>query len=409
MSKISEEDLKIIETSNNYIKFENRKALFLTKIASSLRHYDEVVDVLGVVKGRDKEHDSYVVRFNDDTIENNIMNNELDFNFIRDYTSIECRKLLSQIMKKYDLNDKEAEEVYNASLSYDYEANDGTVFTTVESIKRLFTEEYNVNPSIKQLKAISEYIKETEEYYMLYDYEKYTEKVINLILNEDEKELSRLEFLNEIKDMINYNITCYSKNTLCEEPKLGFEKEYANEIKKMILIEQMIKEEQEKENICIIDNNSCESKLDEMRENSQSDNKEYNDIFYTKDEIKNLIKSNHELYFADDGINEVILRFEDIPDFIVSSNLNNGLKDYKFYDVNSISSEPVIKTMGMYLDKITPELRKRIIKRLVELQTGEIEPKAYKLIDEDMYECNKNEMKQEKDKNKNKNKNREAR
>ncbi len=250
MKILSEEDLKIIENNENYIKFENKKALFFTKIECSIRHNDEVVDVLGVLKGKNEEDDFYIVRFNDDTIGDNIMNIELNFDYTVDKTYMETRKILSKIMKKYELSDKEAEELYNASINYDYEANEGTIFTTVDSIKSLFTEEESVeriNPSINQLKAMAEYIKETKDYYMLYCYEKYTKKIISLILNEDENAISRLEFLNEIKDMINHNIICYSKNSLFSEAKPGFEKEFVRENRKLILVEQMIKEEKQKD------------------------------------------------------------------------------------------------------------------------------------------------------------------
>lgn len=55
--------------------------------------------------------------------------------------------------------------------------------------------------------------------------------------------------MNEIKDMINHNIMCYSDNNLLEKAKKGYEKEFVRENKKLILIEQMIKEEKQKEKI----------------------------------------------------------------------------------------------------------------------------------------------------------------
>ena len=73
MNLLNEEDLKIIETDDNFIKYKNKKAKFNTKIASDMKHNGEVVDVIGVIKGRDEEHDSYIVKFNDDTIEKNVM------------------------------------------------------------------------------------------------------------------------------------------------------------------------------------------------------------------------------------------------------------------------------------------------------------------------------------------------
>ena len=211
----------------------------------------EVIEVLGVIKGRNPEHDSYIVRFNDGTIEENVMNCELTFDYHRDKASIETRKELSRIMKLYELSDKEAEELLTASYNYDYEMNEGVVLTNLESIERLFTEEDSeerINPSIKQLKAMAMYIRETKEYYVpFFGYEEYTEKVIDLILNKDETEITKLEFLNEIKDMISHNIMCYSSNYSLEQSKQGYEKEFIRENKKLMLVEQMIKEEKQKE------------------------------------------------------------------------------------------------------------------------------------------------------------------
>ena len=86
------------------------------------------------IKGRNPEHDSYIVRFNDGTIEENVMNCELTFDYHRDKASIETRKELSRIMKLYELSDKEAEELLTASYNYDYEMNEGVVLTNLESI-----------------------------------------------------------------------------------------------------------------------------------------------------------------------------------------------------------------------------------------------------------------------------------
>lgn len=79
------------------------------------------------------------------------------------------------------------------------------------------------------------------------DMKNYTEKVIDLILNKDETEITKLEFLNEIKDMISHNIMCYSSNYSLEQSKQGYEKEFIRENKKLMLVEQMIKEEKQKE------------------------------------------------------------------------------------------------------------------------------------------------------------------
>lgn len=127
--------------------------------------------------------------------------------------------------------------------------------------------------------------------------------------------------------------------------------------------------------------------------------------FYNEEEIRKIIKSKETLYFADDGIDEVIVKAKDIPDFIVDVNIKFGSTDLKFYRVGNDVYEPEIKTMGMFLDKIKPEVREKIIDRLVKLQRGEIEPKDYKLIDENQFEDIQEKMEQEKS-NKKKNKER---
>lgn len=118
--------------------------------------------------------------------------------------------------------------------------------------------------------------------------------------------------------------------------------------------------------------------------------------FYTEEEIKKLINSKSELYFADDGLNEVIIRLEDIPDYIVDTNEKNGFIDLKFYSVDKTSTEPDIKTIGEFLDKISPELREKIINRLVKLQKREIKPKNYKIINEYKYEKVKEKLNKQK-------------
>ena len=236
--------MKIIDENN--LK-NNKQARFNTKIASEIRHNGEIVDVLGFLKGKDIYNDRYIVRFNDGSMNDNVMANEFDFP--RDPVQEDMRRELSKIIKSYKLSDKEVEELQMAIINYDYEANEGTVFTRVETIEGLFKNEdtqERINPSIKELKAMAEYIRYTKNYYMLYGYEKYTEKVINLILNKDEKEITKIDLLNEMKDMINHNIMCYSSNYSLGEAKQGYEKDFERENKKLILIEQMIKDEKKK-------------------------------------------------------------------------------------------------------------------------------------------------------------------
>jgi len=135
--------------------------------------------------------------------------------------------------------------------------------------------------------------------------------------------------------------------------------------------------------------------------------------FYTEDEIEKIIKSDVELYYVDDGIDEAIIKLEDIPDVIVDINRNFQSSDLKFYKVGAIVYEPELTTIGEFLNRITPTLRERIIDRLVLLQTGESEIKDFKYIDEELYEKVKNKLdKEEKNKNslaEKKKRNREAR
>ncbi len=137
--------------------------------------------------------------------------------------------------------------------------------------------------------------------------------------------------------------------------------------------------------------------------------KEFELRFYTEEEIKKLIKSKEELYYVDDGVDEAIIKFEDIPDFIVDYNRNFDMRNLKFYRVGKDVYEPDITTMGEYLDRINPDLRERMIDRLIALQTNEAEIKKYKIIDEDVYSNVESKMEQEETKKQKKNKNREAR
>lgn len=57
------------------------KALFRTKIVSDMKHNGEIVEVIGYLKGKDIYCDRYIVKFNDGTIQDNIMSNELNFDY----------------------------------------------------------------------------------------------------------------------------------------------------------------------------------------------------------------------------------------------------------------------------------------------------------------------------------------
>lgn len=120
----------------------------------------------------------------------------------------------------------------------------------------------------------------------------------------------------------------------------------------------------------------------------KNDNNEIN--FYTPDEIKKVIKNryNERLVFINDGTDEVIGRFVDLPDIIVDLNRKFGSKDLKIYNFVEPEDEPIITTYGMFLNKISPEDREQIIDRLNKLQQCEEEIKDYKVIDiEDLIKC----------------------
>ena len=138
--------------------------------------------------------------------------------------------------------------------------------------------------------------------------------------------------------------------------------------------------------------------------------KEFEVRFYSEDEIKELIKANAELYYVDDGVDEAIIKFEDIPDFIIDYNRNLEIRDLKFFKVGKDVYEPDITTYGEFLNTIKEELRERIIDRLIALQTNEASINKYKIIDEDLYSKVESKLEEEKEQKKIKNKkNREVR
>ena len=109
--------------------------------------------------------------------------------------------------------------------------------------------------------------------------------------------------------------------------------------------------------------------------------------FYEEKDIKKIIKSKETLYYADDGMYEVIVREQDIPDYIVKANeLGGETENLKFYKVGENTMDPKLTTIGRFLDRADPKLREKIIDRLVELQTTDTKPNSFKVIDEDMYE-----------------------
>ena len=92
-----------------------------------------------------------------------------------------------------------------------------------------------------------------------------------------------------------------------------------------------------------------------------NDNREIK--FYSNEEIEKLINEiqTERLVFIDDGIDEVIGRFKDLPNIIVDLNRKFGSKDLKIRNFIEPEDEPIIETFGMFLHKISPEDREEII------------------------------------------------
>lgn len=60
--------------------------------------------------------------------------------------------------------------------------------------------------------------------------------------------MTRLEFLKELKEQIEYNIRCYSKDIILGLPKDEYKKEFSEENEKLIIVNKMIQEEKERKN-----------------------------------------------------------------------------------------------------------------------------------------------------------------
>ena len=118
---------------------------------------------------------------------------------------------------------------------------------------------------------------------------------------------------------------------------------------------------------------------------------------YNEDEIKQILNDKVKLVYIDNGSEEFVARYEDLPDIIVDVNEKLGhTENLKVYDFdNLILDEPILTTIGYFLDKCDPNVRTDIIDRLIGLQQGEIEVKDYKVIDEDMLDDVRIDMEQE--------------
>ncbi len=106
---------------------------------------------------------------------------------------------------------------------------------------------------------------------------------------------------------------------------------------------------------------------------------------YNEEEIKHLLNSDVKLVYIDNGSEEIVARYDDLPDIIVDINDKLGSTDLKVYSFdNPLIDNPILTTFGPFLNKCDPNVRQDIIDRLSGLQMGDLEVKEYKVIDEDM-------------------------
>ncbi len=106
---------------------------------------------------------------------------------------------------------------------------------------------------------------------------------------------------------------------------------------------------------------------------------------YNEEEIKQLLNDDVKLVYIDNGSEEIVGRYEDLPDIIVDINDKLGSTDLKVYSFdNPLIDNPILTTFGPFLNKCDPNVRQDIIDRLSGLQMGDLEVKEYKVIDEDM-------------------------
>jgi len=115
---------------------------------------------------------------------------------------------------------------------------------------------------------------------------------------------------------------------------------------------------------------------------------------YNEEEIKELLENNTKLVYIDTGMEEIVARYKDLPDVIVDINNKLGSTNLKVYDYSNPSSNPILTTIGFFLDRCDRKVREDIIDRLVELQTLDAQVKDYKVINEDMLDDVRNSLKQ---------------
>ena len=106
---------------------------------------------------------------------------------------------------------------------------------------------------------------------------------------------------------------------------------------------------------------------------------------YTKEEMIDIAK-NKGFYFVETSRDDYFeIAKDDLADFIILEADRCGhdveISVYTPYR----EDEVVLTTYGCFLNRIKPKLREEIIDRLVELQTGQEEPREIKVFDNDVF------------------------
>lgn len=105
---------------------------------------------------------------------------------------------------------------------------------------------------IKENKGIQLYIKYCIDNGITYDMVKNEQSFIDiteLYIRTKDKEITTLEFLNEVKEMVTHNINCYSDGRFISKAKVGFEDEFNLEQQKLKIVNNLITSEKNKVNI----------------------------------------------------------------------------------------------------------------------------------------------------------------
>ena len=100
---------------------------------------------------------------------------------------------------------------------------------------------------------------------------------------------------------------------------------------------------------------------------------------YNKDEIKEILTSNERLVYVDTGNEEIVSKYNDLPDIIVDINDKIGSTNLTVMEFDN-PSKILLTTFGPFLNKCDPDVRKDIIDRLNNLQQGIEGIKDYKVI-----------------------------